>query len=309
MAKIYICPNCNELRLLDLCLNCNCKIKTKKNIYFFLKKVNTFFNSSSNYYEQENKEIFLVISEVIEAIMPQGRILDLGCGDGRLITPLIKDNYDVIGMDFSFKVLKSFQSKLKFHSRDNYKLILADAHKIPLKENSVDLVIANNLFHLLESPDDVIAEIKRVLNEDGYLLQISNNITNEYFCQDNNFNLYFKIINSYNNFYLESLKKYNLKLKEHSNFNIYKSLQKNFKLNKTVQTKTIIVEHHKNIKDFFARELKQLDYLKQDIPKNINQAIIKNFLKYLKENKLLNLETRFKESLSFIIDSYSNINN
>ena len=42
-------------------------------------------------------------------------------------------------------------------------LIKTDANNIPLASEKVDLVVVNNLFHLLNNPQNVLNEIYRVL--------------------------------------------------------------------------------------------------------------------------------------------------
>lgn len=48
---------------------------------------------------------------VISTIMPEGKILDVGCGTGRLAIPLAQKNYDVIGIDLSDVMLEELKSK------------------------------------------------------------------------------------------------------------------------------------------------------------------------------------------------------
>ena len=123
-------------------------------------------------------------------------ILDIGCGTGRLIGELARRASDgfVIGIDYSpamvamarkilFAEVHSnieFQvrtSKLKFVSAEmngwginNAALWLADAQRIPLRSNSIDMIACINVLHRVEDPRKVIQEMKRVLKKDGVLL-------------------------------------------------------------------------------------------------------------------------------------------
>jgi len=47
------------------------------------------------------------------------------------------------------------------------KLIRADAHNLPFKNNSFDLVICTEVLEHVVNPEKVLGEIKRVLTNDG----------------------------------------------------------------------------------------------------------------------------------------------
>ncbi len=90
-----------------------------------------------------------LILQIIKDI-PYTRVLEIGCGSAEL-SKYIK-NY--IGLDISSKTSK---------------FIIGDAQKLPIKDNSVDLIL---LLDLLEHTDDkvVIEEVYRVLKPDGYVI-------------------------------------------------------------------------------------------------------------------------------------------
>ncbi|MCJ7789154.1 MAG: class I SAM-dependent methyltransferase [Candidatus Atribacteria bacterium] len=88
-------------------------------------------------------------------------ILDVGCGTGINLDFLQKYG-NVFGVDFS-------KEAKKFCKMRGYKIIQANAEKLPLKENTFDLITA---LDLLEHLDDnmAISEFYRVLKPDGYLI-------------------------------------------------------------------------------------------------------------------------------------------
>jgi ubiquinone/menaquinone biosynthesis C-methylase UbiE len=98
-------------------------------------------------------------------------ILDLGCGTG-FYTRLIKRNASyTIGLDLSRKMLKYAQNKSKFNNVD---FILADAHQIPLKVESVDVIICLGLFEYVQRRH-IIKEIKNVMKRNGFaVIQVPN---------------------------------------------------------------------------------------------------------------------------------------
>jgi SAM-dependent methyltransferase len=107
---------------------------------------------------------------------PRAHILDFGCGHGRTLAELLRGGYkNVIGIDFSFRMLKCCRSQLP-----DVRLVQNDGQTIPLQKHSVDLVL---LFAVLtcipldEEQRDLLREISRVLRPGG-LLYISDLLLN-----------------------------------------------------------------------------------------------------------------------------------
>lgn len=63
-----------------------------------------------------------------------GLVLEVGCGDGRLFHSYEARGMRVIGLDFSAAMLELAQA-------GGFPLLLADAHRMPLREHSVDTVL------------------------------------------------------------------------------------------------------------------------------------------------------------------------
>lgn len=100
------------------------------------------------------------------------RILDVGCGDGRLAA-LVKDflGAEVYGADISKRgvtIAKSLGIKAK----------VADiAKKIPFADNFFDLVICTETIEHVADPDTLLKEIHRVLAPTGTLLLTTPNLS------------------------------------------------------------------------------------------------------------------------------------
>ena len=93
-------------------------------------------------------------------------VLDLGSGTG-FFTDLLAGSYkQVIGLDISTKMLN-------FSKENRDKRILwlgADAHKIPLQDNSIDFIYSNLVIQWFDPLDTAIQEIFRVLKPGGMLI-------------------------------------------------------------------------------------------------------------------------------------------
>ncbi len=103
-------------------------------------------------------------------------ILDLGCGNGRLAGFLAKElhndfsqeNLSYLGMDSSKKLLAIAQK-----NNPAQKFLEGDMLKIPLKDNSIDIVCSWRAFHHLPSAElqtKALQEIRRILKPGGLLI-------------------------------------------------------------------------------------------------------------------------------------------
>jgi ubiquinone/menaquinone biosynthesis C-methylase UbiE len=93
----------------------------------------------------------------------EGKILDLGCGDGRIAKQVFNRQIDY-GLDISKSALNSARQNNIYK-----KLILAPAENIPLKDNSIDLVFSNCTLEHIKNLKIVLKEISRVLKPGGIL--------------------------------------------------------------------------------------------------------------------------------------------
>jgi len=91
------------------------------------------------------------------------RVLDAGCGTGRLIPYLKKsagDSGHIVEMDFAKKMLDIAHSK---HSFSPIWFIRSDAQHIPFKEKSFDVVVCFALFPHIPDKQKALKEFKRIL--------------------------------------------------------------------------------------------------------------------------------------------------
>ena len=96
----------------------------------------------------------------------KGKLLDVGCGNCRNLTPF--KNLELYGIDFSKEMI--IQSK-KFTQKHNLKVNLKKANmkKLPFKDNFFDYCLSLVSLHHLNKEDADIAlkEIYRILKEKG----------------------------------------------------------------------------------------------------------------------------------------------
>ena len=89
-----------------------------------------------------------------------GYALDIGCGENPYTFQKYFSNY--IGMDIDISVLKKVSQDLP-----NASLMCASGSRAPLRDEFFDLIICTEVLEHLESPEEMISEISRVLTIGG----------------------------------------------------------------------------------------------------------------------------------------------
>ncbi len=94
------------------------------------------------------------------------RCLDLGSGTGKCTKYIHSNNpaiREIIALDLSIEMLKNISDKSIIK-------IQGDSQFIPIKDQSLDLIISRQAFHYFNRPKHVLSECKRLLRKGGYLL-------------------------------------------------------------------------------------------------------------------------------------------
>jgi ubiquinone/menaquinone biosynthesis C-methylase UbiE len=102
-------------------------------------------------------------------IAPGSRILELGCGPGKLwLSNLdrIGDDWQITLSDFSAGMLQEAQQKLG-QSKHHFSFQIIDAQSIPFEDASMDAIIANHMLYHVPDRPKALAEVRRVLKPDG----------------------------------------------------------------------------------------------------------------------------------------------
>jgi SAM-dependent methyltransferase len=112
----------------------------------------------------------LVADRVEEAVGPEGRLLEIGVGTGRIALPLHRRRRQVVGLDLSVPMLARYRAKAAAAGLPPPPVLRGDATRLPLRDACVDAVLEVHVLHLVPAWERVLAEARRVLAPGGVLL-------------------------------------------------------------------------------------------------------------------------------------------
>ena len=113
---------------------------------------------------------FVVRRKLLKSILSSIKVpvnpltLDIGCGTGSNLKVLSSVGLNTIGFDQSIYALNLVKTKGKFP------LLAGDLSKLPIKTNSIGLIIAADILEHLEDDENGIREFYRALNKGGILV-------------------------------------------------------------------------------------------------------------------------------------------
>lgn len=165
--------------------------------YYYKNNLKSRIKGYSDYYESdgytrhnfffEQKNILSLISKKEKSL-----ILDIGCGTGHLVCPLL-DNNTIVGIDISL-------DKLNYAKNRGLRVIHGDGQCLPFRSGSFDVVLCIHVAQLIEDMDRVVAEMARVAKRNCDIIIATLNTTSI-------LRRIFKIVNPNHNV----LKMYNIK--------------------------------------------------------------------------------------------------
>jgi len=128
------------------------------------------------------------------------KILDLGCGNGRLLNYFAEKNISYTGLDNSEELIKSAR---QLHPKQSDNFIVADMFLLPFEDETFDVIFCLASFHHLPNEKlrlQALREMKRVLKKDGVILMTNWYVWQKLFWQ--NIFTDFKLKNRWNDFFI-----------------------------------------------------------------------------------------------------------
>jgi ubiquinone/menaquinone biosynthesis C-methylase UbiE len=123
------------------------------------------------------------IKSFIKEIKPGEKVLDFGCGMGRILEYDLFQNTDYYGVDISSEMIKNARQKWKNRPHTSFYFYNDNGISLPFEHETFDYVISTWVFqHIVEDNklEELITELARLLRPNGALLFIEQIRGNEY---------------------------------------------------------------------------------------------------------------------------------
>lgn len=114
------------------------------------------------------KEYFT--ARITPYILPENKVLDVGCGCGVFLPILAPMCRHLSGLDISPDMLKESINVLHQFKCVNVSVINSSAEKMPFAANEFDVIVLVDVIHHVSDPEAVISEIRRVIRPKGKIL-------------------------------------------------------------------------------------------------------------------------------------------
>jgi ubiquinone/menaquinone biosynthesis C-methylase UbiE len=110
------------------------------------------------YSEEQIRKYETVIGEI--KIEKPHHVLDCGCGTGLFIERILEKTNQIVGVDYSIRMLEKARGKFKL--KFNVNLIRADADFLPIKNEVFERVFSFTLLPDMPNPKLTLEELQRV---------------------------------------------------------------------------------------------------------------------------------------------------
>jgi len=104
---------------------------------------------------------------------PLGDLLDVGCGQGRILKLLATRAHRVVGVDIDSDARRLARAELLLAGSPNCSLRHGNMYSLPFDDQEFDTIILDGVLGEAERPTDVITEALRLLKAGGRVLLLS----------------------------------------------------------------------------------------------------------------------------------------
>ena len=169
----------NKERIMRECISIHEDMKKRRLIHKIWPTTDEIFYSEYIYRLLKTVEMILIVCR-----RRGTKVLDVGCGEGRLVLLLKSLGLDVTGVDLhAFEGVNTFNeprgpllSRCFSENGVEVKTVDIERDNLPFPDNYFDMVMFMDVIeHLHNSPKPILREIARVLNDGAFLLMSTPN--------------------------------------------------------------------------------------------------------------------------------------
>jgi ubiquinone/menaquinone biosynthesis C-methylase UbiE len=146
---------------------------------YFDEKVEAYTDESYLKIKEKYPVLYIRHRYIIDMVEDGGGLaLDVGCGPGVMLIDLARKGYEAVGVDISRGMLekaRSLSSKLGVEAPG---LVVADIENLPFKDGVFDLIVCAGVIEYLDSDQEALTEISRILKPRGTaFISVTNALT------------------------------------------------------------------------------------------------------------------------------------
>ncbi len=116
---------------------------------------------------RSQKNIYDYMYVRIGEVAKRKDVLELATGPGMIARHIASLANHVVATDFAPKMIETAR---KAKNPENLSFEVADATSLRFEDKSFDAVVIANALHIIPNPEKALAEIRRVLKDDGVLI-------------------------------------------------------------------------------------------------------------------------------------------
>lgn len=133
-----------------------------------------FWDKFARYYdvaEKLNGEVYRRMRDITVKLTPfHSKVLECAAGTGELSLAAATKAESVLCTDNSVKMLETARQKSEKRGVTNMEFARANIFHLDAADETYDVVIAGNILHLLQNPENAVRELYRVTKHGGRLL-------------------------------------------------------------------------------------------------------------------------------------------
>ena len=135
-----------------------------------MRERRNFWDRNAGRYDRfmrKDRAVYEKLYGLIRPVVKDKTVLELATGTGLIAKNIVNAAAHIEATDASAEMIQ--EAKRKNHSAKLY-FSVQDMFCLPYADESFEVVIVSNALHIVPQPEKALAEIRRVLREDGVLI-------------------------------------------------------------------------------------------------------------------------------------------
>jgi ubiquinone/menaquinone biosynthesis C-methylase UbiE len=138
----------------------------KSNVEYWNKDAVNYDNRA----KRSHKAYQIIIDLIKREVKNDMSVLDIGTGTGEIPINICKEARNIEGIDYSIEMINIAKRKTESLEITNVVFSVQNSTNLNYENGSFDIIIISNLLHIVEEPEKIINEAKRLLKNEGKII-------------------------------------------------------------------------------------------------------------------------------------------